>query len=131
MVRTFTSAFLLVILFPSDIGKQVNLFFIQLWEVELDYHNLRLNSFQVCFCHPDGNTHRNELYFTFMFLNFICLFLAVLGLQCRAGSSVVAVHRLLTAVASRFRAWAPGHMRFSSCSAWARELRFSSCGAPA
>ena len=70
--------------------------------------------------------------FFLIFNNFIMhLFLTVLGFHCCrdfplvAASRVyflVAVLRLLTAVASRCRAEALGHAGFRSCSTWAQEL---------
>ena len=86
--------------------------------------------------------------------------MAVLGLcccaqafsSCERGLLIVAVHRLLTVLASRCRAqalgtrasvvashglsscstWALEHMGFSSCSSWVLGLAgFSSCGAQA
>ena len=79
---------------------------------------------------------------------FIYLFLAVLGLHCctRAFSSCgeqgllfLVVCRLLISVACLcWGAWALGTQtsvvvahRFSSCSPWALECKFSSCGAQA
>ena len=54
-------------------------------------------------------------------------FLAVLGLHCCAGNSLVAVYRLLVAVASliaEHRLWGAD---FHSCDARAGKLHFPSC----
>ena len=80
-----------------------------------------------------------------LFLYFLNLFLAVLGLLCYMGFSLfsesggyflVAVHRLLIVVASCCRAQAPGYVGLVvaargliSCSSQALEHRLSSCGA--
>ena len=65
----------------------------------------------------------------------IYLFLAVLGLRCctgisllaaSGGYSLVAMLRLLIAVASLV-AEVLGYLGFSSCGSWALEHRFSSC----
>ena len=61
----------------------------------------------------------------FFFKSYFYLFLAVLGLHCCAGSSLVASggsspvlgHGLLVLVASRHGAWAPEH-RLRNCGAW-------------
>ena len=50
--------------------------------------------------------------------------MAVLGLHCCVGFSLVAMHRLLIVVASHCRAQALGHTRFSSCGAGAHSLWF-------
>ena len=75
------------------------------------------------------------------FLNFLFI-LAVLGLPCcvafslvaakaKRGYSLVAVHRLLIAVASLLWTQALGHTGFGSCSSWSLEHRLSSCGTQA
>ena len=67
----------------------------------------------------------------------IYLFLAVLGLRCSVGFSLiagrgacplVAVHRLLIAVASLVQHGLLG-AGFSNCGSWALEHRLNSCGA--
>ena len=80
----------------------------------------------------------------FSFNNFIYLFLAVLGLRCHAGFSLVvesrgyslvAMHKLLFAVAFVVEhglecAWASVIVarELSSCDSWALEHRLNSCG---
>ena len=86
----------------------------------------------------------------FKFINlfiylFIYLFLAALGLRCctqafsscsERGLLFIVVHGLLTAVASRCGARAPGARasvvvahRLNSCGSWALECGLSNCGA--
>ena len=61
----------------------------------------------------------------------MCLFLAVLGLNCctdfplvaeSGGDSLVAVHGLSCDDLDSCRARAPGHAGFSSCGTWAQQL---------
>ena len=75
---------------------------------------------------------------SFLFFYFIYLFLAVLGLPCCAGFSLVvasrayslvAVYRFLTAEATG--TWALGCKGFSSCGSWALEHRLNSCSTQA
>ena len=83
-------------------------------------------------------THVNHpqsiVYFSFFFN---CLILVVLGLCCctgfllvvaSRGSSVVVVHGLLIAVASRCRTCSLRHAGFCSCSSPPLEHRLRSCG---
>ena len=82
-----------------------------------------------------------ELFFPNLFLNkFIYLFLVVLGLHCCVGSSLVAgsrgqlfvaVHRLLTAVASLLQSTGSRSRGLNSCSPWALEHRLNSWGTQA
>ena len=72
----------------------------------------------------------------FSFNNFMCLFLNVPGLHCCADFSLIAVHRLLTAVASLVEEHIQGVRasgdvvhRLSDCGSQALEHRLSSCGA--
>ena len=76
----------------------------------------------------------------YLFKNNFILVLAVLGLCCCVGFSLVAasrvyslgaVHELLTAVASCCRAQALGHMGFSSCISQALEHWFNNCSTQA
>ena len=85
--------------------------------------------------------------FSFLFLNFIYLFLAALGLHCCVwafsgcgewGLLFVVVHGLVLVVASRCGAWALGTQApvvvargLSSCGTRALERRLSSCGSRA
>ena len=58
-------------------------------------------------------------------------FVAASRLSLIAGSrgySLIAVHRLLTAVASHCRVWTLGYAGFSSCGTWALECGLSSWG---
>ena len=72
----------------------------------------------VLLIHPtDFFSFFTEILFLYL-LNYS--FLAVLGLRCCTGNSLVAVHRLLTVVVSlvaEHRLWGPD---FNSCDAWAR-----------
>ena len=66
---------------------------------------------------------------TFYRYNFICLFLAVLGLCSCVGHSLVVVRRLLISMASLVELGALGHMGLSSCTSRVLEHRLNSHGA--
>ena len=60
------------------------------------------------------------------------LFVAVLGLHCctgfplvagNGGYTLAAMYSLLTVVASRCKAHAPGHASLNGCSLWAQKLQ--------
>ena len=93
-----------------------------------------LNSQLLLGCSQYHHFRDNKVMFRCSCFSFyrIYLFVAMQGLQCCAGFSLVAVSRafslavacgLLTVVASRGRAQGPGCSGFSCCSTWAQELQ--------
>ena len=65
-----------------------------------------------------------QFYICFFFLRFISLFLAVLGLHCWSGFSLVAASGATLPCSGSL----VGPTGFSSCSSWALEHRLRSCG---